>query len=174
MQLVLDAVDKVRTQEHKSQMQSEDSALTKSKYLSLTNPANMTDKAGERFDQLKVASLKTGRAWASKEALRDLWGYTSTEWAKKFRRCWHFWATLSRLAPIIAAAKLIARHLPNVLIYFAHRITNAVAEGLNSKMVTNQKRACGYRNPNRFKIAVYFRCGGLNLYPATVTNTKAR
>lgn len=80
--------------------------------------------------------------------------------------------THSRLAPMIEAAKLIARHLSNVLTYFKHRITNAVAEGLNSKIATVQKRACGYRNPNNFKIAVYFHCGGLNLYPAAVTHTK--
>jgi nitroreductase len=42
----------------------------------------------------------------------------------------------------------------------------------NSKIATVQKRACGYRNPNHFKIAVYFHCGGLNLYPAAVTHTK--
>jgi hypothetical protein len=35
---------------------------------------------------------------------------------------------------------------------------------LNSKIAAVQKRACGYRNPNNFKIAVYFHCGGLNLY----------
>ena len=57
---------------------------------------------------------------------------------------------------MIAAAKLIARHLPNVLTYFTHRVTNAVAEGLNSKIATVQKRACGYRNPNNFKIVVCF------------------
>jgi hypothetical protein len=30
---------------------------------------------------------------------------------------------------MIDAAKMIARHLPNVLTYFSHRISNAVAEG---------------------------------------------
>jgi transposase len=63
--------------------------------------------------------------------------------------------------------------LPNVLTYFAHRITNAVAEGLNSKIATVQKRACGYRSRDHFKIAVYFHCGGLNLYPASATHRKA-
>jgi transposase len=52
-------------------------------------------------------------------------------------------------------------------------VTNAVAEGLNSKIATVQKRACGYRNRDHFKIAVYFHCGGLNLYPAGATHTKA-
>ena len=38
-----------------------------------------------------------------------------------------------------------------------------MAEGLNSKIATIQKRACGYRNASHFKIAVYFHCGGLDL-----------
>jgi transposase len=173
MRHVVEAVDKVRKQEHKALTKAGDDTLAKSKYLWLTNPENMTDKARERFAELKTAELKTGRAWALKEALRELWSYKSAAWATKFWKRWYFWATHSRLAPMIEAAKLIARHLPNVLTYFTHRITNAVAEGLNSKIATVQKRACGYRNPNHFKIAVYFHCGGLNLYPAAVTHTKA-
>ena len=173
MRHVVDAVDKVRKQEHKALTEVGDDTLTKSKYLWLTNPENMTDQARERFAELKNVELKTGRAWALKEALRQLWSYTSAAWATKFWKRWYFWATHSRLGPMIEAAKLIARHLQNVLTYFTHRITNAVAEGLNSKIATVQKRASGYRNPNNFKIAVYFHCGGLNLYPAAVTHTKA-
>lgn len=63
---------------------------------------------------------------------------------------------------MIEVAKLIARHWPNVLTYFTHRITNAVAEGLNAKIATIQKRAYVFRNRDHFKIAVYFHCGGLN------------
>lgn len=172
MRHILDGVDKVRRQEHKALLQAGDTTLAKSKYLWLTNPANMTDMARERFDELKGAELKTGRAWALKEALRELWNHTSLASAKQFWKRWFFWATHSRLEPMIASAKLIARHLPNVMTYFMHRITNAVAEGLNSKIATVQKRACGYRNPNHFKIAVYFHCGGLNLYPTALTHTK--
>lgn len=172
MQHVLKAVDTVRKQEHGSLKQDGNDSLTKSKYLWLTNPDNMTDRAREQFAQLKACNLKTGRAWALKEALRELWGYQSAAWAMKFWKRWYFWATHCRLAPMIGVAKLIARHLPNVLTYFTHRVTNAVAEGLNSKIATVQKRACGYRNPDHFKIAVYFHCGGLSLYPAVVTHTK--
>lgn len=73
---------------------------------------------------------------------------------------------------MIEATKLIAHHLPNVLTYLTHRITNAVAEGLNSKIAAVQKRACGWRNPNHLKIAVYFHCDGLSLYPSAVTHMK--
>jgi transposase len=172
MRHVLEAVDKVRKREHRSLMKDGDTTLAKSKYLWLYSAENVPERSQEHFERIRAMQLKTARAWALKESLRQLWDYQSSSWARRFWKRWYFWATHSRLAPIIDASKLIARHLPNVLSYFTHRITNAVAEGLNSKIGTVQKRACGYRNRDHFKIAVYFHCGGLNLYPARVTHTK--
>ena len=149
-----DGVDRVRKQEHKVLLGKGDSTLIRSKYLWLYNPANMPDKARERFAQIRHEHLKTGRAWALKESLREFWDYSTTGRAKRFRDSWYFWATHSRLPPMIEAAKMIARHLPNVLTYFTHRVTNAVAEGLDSKIATVQKRACGFRNRDNFKIAI--------------------
>jgi len=172
MRHIVEAVDKVRKQEHKALMDKGDTTLVKSKYLWLTNPCNMTDQTKARFKELQSSELATGRAWALKEVLRELWNYRSAAWALKFWKRWYYWATHSRLQPMIDAAKLIARHLPNVLTYFKHRITNAVAEGLNSKIATVQKRACGFRNRDHFKIAIYFHCGGLDLYPVQATHGK--
>jgi transposase len=172
MRHVVEAVDKVRKKENKALMSAGDSTLVKSKYLWLYSAENVPERSREHFNAIKSMELKTARAWALKEALRELWRYTSLAWASKFWQRWYYWATHSRLRPMIDAAKLIARHLPNVLTYFTHRITNAVAEGLNSKIATVQKRACGYRNPNHFKIAVYFHCGGLDLYPSALTHRK--
>ena len=172
MRHVLEAVDKVRKHEHRALLEDGDTTLTKSKYLWLYSAENVPERSREHFEQIKTMQLKTARAWALKESLRQLWDYHSLGWATRFWKRWYFWASHSRLAPMIAAAKLIARHLPNVLTYFMHRVTNAVAEGLNSKIATVQKRACGYRNRDHFKIAVYFHCGGLNLYPARATHSK--
>jgi transposase len=110
-----------------------------------------------------------------KESLRDLRHFIIRRQARaeKFWRRWYFWATHSQLPPMIEAAKLVARHLPNVLTYFKQRTTNATAEGLNSKIATIQKRACGYRKLERFEIAVYFHCGGLDLSPPRYTHAKA-
>jgi hypothetical protein len=41
-----------------------------------------------------------------------------------------------------------------------------------SRIANVRKRACGYRNPNHFRIAVHFHCSGLDLHPAAVTRTK--
>jgi hypothetical protein len=52
-----------------------------------------------------------------------------------------------------------------LLSFFAHRITNAAAEGLNSRIQAIRVSARGYRNREHFKTAIYFHCGGLALYP---------
>lgn len=173
MQHVGQGVDRVRKREHKALLEQGDETLSRSKYLWLYSAENVPAVAQERFAQIRDSNLKTARAWALKESLREWWRYRSLGWAKRFWQRWYFWATHSRLQPMIDVAKLIARHLHNVLTYFKHRITNAVAEGLNSKIATVQKRACGFRNRDHFKIAIYFHCGGLDLYPASVTHRRA-
>ena len=169
MQHVLEALDQVRRQENKALRAAGDERLVKTKYLWLRSQEHLTDAAAAQFAALKGATLKTARAWALKECLRTLWDYASRGWAERFWRRWYFWATHSRLAPMIEKAQMIQRHLHNVLTYFNHRVTNAVAEGLNSKIATVQKRACGFRNRDHFKIAVYFHCGGLSLHPPALT-----
>jgi transposase len=172
MRHVVDAVDRVRKRENKALLETGDTTLSKSKYLWLYSAENVPERSRERFDMLKGAHLKTARAWALKESLRELWDCRHERQAVALWKRWYFWATHSRLPPMIAAAKTIAKHLPNVLTYFKHPISNAMAEGLNSKIATIQKRACGYRNAAHFKIAVYFHCGGLSLWPQRWTHSK--
>ena len=157
------AVDTVRKQEVREGRVPE---LKGSKYLWLYSKDNLPESQRQRFEALRAMNLKVGRAWAMKEELRTLWHATSLEEARAFWRGWFGWAVRSRLKPMKDAAHLIKRHLDNVLTYIAHPITNAVSEGLNSKIQTIKKRAYGFRNKERFKTAIYFHCGGLNLYPA--------
>ena len=143
------------------------STLKRTKYLWLYSKENLPDKHQSHFKKLMKINLKTGRAWSIKETLRRLWGYHRKGWAKRFFKWWYFWATHSRLPPVIKVAKMIKSHEDNVLTYFKNRITNAVSEGINSKIQTIKKMAYGFRNKEHFKTAIYFHCGGLNLYPTT-------
>jgi transposase len=161
------AVDEVRKKEHRALKQEGDEILTGSKYLWLYAEENLPEKHEERFSMLKEMNLKTARAWAIKESLRDLWSYTRRGWANHHFKKWYFWATHSRLEPVIETARMIHKYLHNVLTYFTHPITNAVTEGLNSKIQTIKKMAYGFRNREHFKTAIYFHCGGLQLYPVT-------
>jgi transposase len=173
MRHMLEAVDTVRKREHRSLKASGLDILTGSKYLWLYSAENLPTRHRDQFRALRTLNLKTARAWAIKESLRALWDYHRRGWARRFWKHWYFWATHSRLQPVIQVAKMLARHLDGVLNYFsAARITNAAAEGLNSKIQTIKKMAYGYRNREHFKTAILFHCGGLNLYPATPTHGK--
>jgi transposase len=159
------AVDTVRKQEHRELMESGDETLKGSKYLWLYSRENVPDRRRNEFNALKRQELKVGRAWAIKEALRRLWHYVYPASGRKFWKQWYFWATHSRLAPMKAAAETVRRHIDNILTYYQHPVTNAMSEGLNSKIQKIKSMACGFRNIEHFKTAIYFRCGGLELYP---------
>ena len=160
-----EAVDMVRKQEHRELLKNGDETLKGSKYLWLYSQENIPEKRKEEFSVLKSQQLKVARAWAIKESLRGLWHYLYPARARNFWKRWHFWATHSRLEPVKDVAAMIKRHIENILTYCRHRITNAVSEGINAKIQGIKKMAYGFRNINNFKIAIYFHCGGLNLYP---------
>ncbi|MEM1227157.1 MAG: transposase [Planctomycetota bacterium] len=40
-----------------------------------------------------------------------------------------------------------------------------MAEGVNSKIMSIKRRVGGFRNVENFKTAIFFYCGGLDLYP---------
>jgi transposase len=97
--------------------------------------------------------------------------YHRRGWAKKPWRQWYFWATHSRLKPVVQAALTIERHLQNVMTFFRRRITNAVSDGMSSKIQTIKKRAYGYRDRENFKTAICVYCGGLQLCPPQATHS---
>lgn len=129
-----EAVDAVRKEEHRRLQKDDIDLLTGTKYLWLFAEENLPESMAERFAFLRDLNLKTSRAWAIKEALRELWNYKRKGWGELYWKRWYFWATHSRLDPVKKVARMIDSHLDNVLTYFDHRITNAVSEGLNSKI----------------------------------------
>ena len=159
------AIDTVRKQENRALLTAGDKTLARSKYLWLYSAENLPTRHHDRFAALRASDLKTARAWAIKENLRRFWSYRRRGWGAKHFARWYFWATHSRLQPIIDAAKTLKRHEAGLLSYFTHRITNAGAEGINSRIQAIRVSARGYRNREHFKTAIYFHLGGLQLYP---------
>jgi transposase len=168
MRHAAEAVDAVRRREQKELAQRGDRRLTGTKYLWLKNPAHfdrLSRAVRQQFARLKRSTLKAARAWALKEAFRRIWEYRSIPAARAFFRRWYAWARRSRLKPVIYFAGIIARRLENILTYLTHHITNAVTEGLNAKIQWIKYSSRGFRNRERFKLAILFHCGGLDLEP---------
>ena len=75
--------------------------------------------------------VKTSRAWSIKEAFSCFWNYIYKGATLSYFNRWYYWATHSQLDPIIKVAKMLKRHLDELLNYFEYRITNANAESVN-------------------------------------------
>lgn len=161
------AVDKVRKQEHKVLSSLGNSLLSGTKYFWLYARKNIPGKYWDQLWLLKNSDLKTARAWAIRENISHLWDYKTVTWAEKLWKKWYFWATHSRLEPIKKAANTLKRHHYGIMNYFKHRITNAGAESINSRIQSLWNAACGFRNKARLRIVILFHLGGLNLHPST-------
>jgi len=72
---------------------------------------------------------------------------------------WFFWATHSRILPIIRAAYVIKLHWEGILQWFKSKMTNGILEGLNSLIQAAKAKARGYRT-NKNLIAIIYLIGG--------------
>jgi transposase len=162
-----EAVDQVRRREHRRLQEAGDDRLTGSKQLWLFNRTNLKGRRRRELDALKNQDLQTARAWALKENFRHFWSYIYTRSADDFFADWYAWAVRSRLQPMVAKAKMLKRHLPRLLSYFRHRITNAASEGFNSRIQAIKSAARGFRNFDHYRIRILFYCGKLQLMPDT-------
>jgi transposase len=164
-----EAVDQVRRAENRKLVAEGDTRLVGSKHLWLFNEQNVPERRHVEFGKLKHARLKTARAWALKEAFRDFWDLHDEQEGKTFFDHWRSWALRSRLTAMKKVARMIERHLPNILTYFTHRVTNAASEGINAGVQLLSSRARGFRSFANFRVSILFRHGGLTLYPGQDT-----
>ncbi|MEK7748386.1 MAG: transposase, partial [Nitrospirota bacterium] len=70
---------------------------------------------------------------------------------------WYFWATHSRMAPMIHAARTIKAHWEGVLQWKRSHMNNGLLEGLNALIQAAKAKARGQRALRGFRTFRYFR-----------------
>lgn len=165
MKRATEAVDKVRRAEHKRLTAEGDESLKNTRYDWLRTGGPRKWHQRKAFRELLQGTLQTAQAWTLKEMLPKLWEYRSKTWAMKYFEKWYEIASTSGLRAMEDLAAFVKRHIANILTFCEHGITNAVAEGLNSKIMSIKRQSGGFRNAANFKVAVYFYCGNLSIDP---------
>jgi transposase len=165
LKVINEAVDEIRRSEQRTRPE-----LKKTRFAWLKNPQNLTLKQRGVIEDLNVPklNLKTAKGYQIKLTFQDLYKHPR-EQAEEFLNRWYFWATHSRLQPMIAAARTIKRHWAGVLGWFESSITNGVLEGINSLIQAAKAKARGYRSTKNLITIVYLIAGKLDL---SVTHTK--
>ena len=165
MKHVNEAVDKTRKEENRKLVKDGIMDLSGTRYIWLYSSENLPERYRERYNELRKADLLTGKAYSMKENIRNLWNMPTPDEGLKYWESWYSWVIHSSVDAMKDVARMMKVHLTSIMNYFIHRITNARAEGINSKIALIEKMAYGYRNKEHLKTAIYFRCGNLQLYP---------
>lgn len=84
--------------------------LTKSRWLLLKRPENLTKKQGLKLKDLLKYNLKSLRAYLLKEEFQLPWNYVSPAWAGKFIDCWTTRVMRSKIEPLKKEAQTIKCH----------------------------------------------------------------
>jgi transposase len=158
VKIVNNAVDQVRRAEQKSQ-----TVLRGTRYLWLRNPTNLSGRQRVALESLPTRHLKTGRAYQIRLAFQELYDQSSLKAGASYLKAWYFWATHSRLDPMIEAARTVKRHSDGILRWFDSKIANGLIEGINSLVQAAKAKARGYRSSRNLKAMVYLLAGKLDL-----------
>ena len=163
------ALDKVRAEEHRTLAAQGASPLVRTKHQWLKNAGRTDNRAGHRkkFLNLTRMNLKTARAWRIKEAAAMLWRYTYMGVAEKAWKRLLYWMSHSRLKPMIVIGKMIRKYLWGILNAIRLKVNNSMLEAKNARIQRIKKIACGFRSRKRFKNAILFHLGGLDLMPSS-------
>jgi len=159
LKLLNTAIDEVRRSERKARPE-----LTRSRYLWLKNPARLTVGQRAWIEEQLVPSrlgLKTARAYRIKLAFQEFWSLPPAL-AEGYLKRWYFWATHSRLPPVIKAARTIKENWAGIIRWFRSRISNGMLEAMNSLVQAAKARARGYRTTENFITIAYLVCGKLD------------
>lgn len=160
------ALDQVRRKENKELLLTGSEELKGTKYDWLRSDAKVDNRTRRWFTELARSSLKTARAWAMKETAHRLWGYVRMTVARKAWLQLLGWMSRSRMKPMLELAKSIRKNLRMILNAIHLKVSNGPAESNNARIQKVKKMACGFRNINSFKNAIYFHLGGLDLLPS--------
>ena len=158
MKIINDAVDQVRREEINDRPE-----LKGTRYIWLKNQTNLKESQSDLLEQLtiKKLNLKTSRAYHIRLNYQEMYLQPAQE-AAAFLKRWYFWATHSRLEPIIKAAKTIKRHWNGVLRWFTSKINNGILEGINSLIQAAKPRARPSRTKRNLIAMIYLIAGKLD------------
>lgn len=158
------ALDAVRAEEAKAlKAKGYEPVLTKSRWLLLKRPENLTDKQDIRLAELLQYNLRSVRAYLLKEEFQFFWSYASPYWAGRFLDQWCTKTMRSKIEPMKKVAKMLRRHRELLLNWFRAKgqLSSGVVEGFNGKAKLTSRKAFGFRTYHGAEIALYHALGAL-------------
>jgi len=140
-----------------------EAVLTKSRWLLLKRPENLTEKQEIKLADLLQYNLKSMRAYLLKEEFQFFWSYISPYWAGQFMDKWCTKTMRSKIEPMKKVAKMLRKHRELLLNWFRAKgqLSSGVVEGFNTRAKLTTRKSFGFRTYHGAEIALYHTLGAL-------------
>ena len=152
------ALDEVRAEEAKElKANGYEPALSKSRWLLLKRPENLTEYQEVKLAELLQYHLRSIRSYLLKEEFQLFWEYKSASWAGKFMDKWCTKTMRSKIESMKKVARMLRNHRELLLNWFRAKgqLSSGVVEGFNNKAKLTSRKSYGFR---------IFRCAENALY----------
>lgn len=155
-----DAVDKVRRREVKS-----NGLLKGTRYIWLKDTKDHTTHQSSAFERLRNMNFEVVKAWETKELFRQIihFHYDGIMDFVREYGDWFDYATSHNIEEIDTVAFMFRRHLVGIRNAFLTGANNGKAERRNGAIQELKTVGRGYGNAKRFRIAILFFYGNLNM-----------
>ena len=158
------AIDEVRaTEARELKAKGYEPVLTKTRWLLLKRPENLSEKQESKLADLLRYNLKSVRSYLLKEDFQFFWTYKSPYWAGRFLDKWCTKTMRSKIEPVKKTARMLRQHRQLLLNWFRAkgRLSSGVVEGFNNKAKLTTRKAYGFRTYYAAEIALYHTLGAL-------------
>lgn len=139
-------------------------SLKRSRYALWKNPENLTAHQRAKLEDIEQLNRPLFRAYLLKEQLRDVFKIARTDGpqaAKSALSGWLRWASRSKLPSFVSLAESIRSHLRTICATFDHGLSNALVEGINTRLRLLHRMAFGFHSGLAMIALAMLKLGGL-------------
>jgi transposase len=153
------AVDKMRRIEQRS-----DKSLKGMRWSLLKDRASLKPEAAADLDALiaRMTTVRTARAWAYKEQLREILERKQINVVRQMLLHWCTCVMRSKVEPMKEVAAMVRRHLEGIVAWAQTRQTNGFLEALNGLFQAAKRRARGFASFDTIRTVVFLIAGKLD------------
>jgi len=153
------ALDKMRRIEQRS-----DKSLKGMRWALLKDRARLRPEAAADLDALiaKMTTVRTARAWAYKEQLREILERTQINVVREMLKHWCTCVMRSKVEPMKEVAAMVRRHLEGIVAWAETRQTNGFLEAINGLFQAAKRRARGFGNFETIRTVIFLIAGKLD------------
>ena len=154
---VNEALDNVRKKEFAKAKDEERIGMKRKRWIILSKQSNLKTEQKETLIQLMKNNDRLYKAYLLKEQILSIFDDKVSTFERICLRikAWIENVLSNSLAEFYDVVKTIQNYMYGILNYFRYGMTNAIAEGFNTKINVIKRRAFGFRDVEYFILKIY-------------------